>query len=75
VKNATFDTGSAGEIDAYDLECETVNAEASSGGSVKVNVTKSLTAHATSGGSIKYRGNPDKSITDSSSGGSVKKSN
>jgi hypothetical protein len=74
-KTVSFEASSAGEVDAYDLEAESVNAEASSGGSVKLNVTKSLTAHASSGGGIKYRGNPDKSVTDSSSGGSVKKSN
>lgn len=75
VRRLTADASSAGEIDAYDLEAEKVEAEASSGGSIKVNVTKDLVAHASSGGGIRYRGNPDKSITESSSGGSVKKSN
>jgi hypothetical protein len=42
---------------------------------VKVSVVSELIAHASSGGSIRFRGNPNKSITDSSSGGSVKKSN
>ncbi len=74
-KTVLVDVSSAGEIDAYDLEAEDVEAEASSGGSAKVSVSKGLRAHASSGGSIRYRGNPDKSITDSSSGGSVKKSN
>jgi hypothetical protein len=74
-KSITAESSSAGQIDAYDLEVENVDAEASSGGSIKVNVTKDLRANASSGGSVKYRGNPDKSITDSSSGGSVKKSN
>ena len=74
-KNVEVDASSAGEIDAYDLEGENVTAEASSGGSVKVQVTEALNAHASSGGSVRYRGNPDKSITNSSSGGSVKKSN
>lgn len=69
------EVSSAGEIDAYDLESHKVEAEASSSGSVKVNATAELTAHASSGGSIRYRGNPDKSVTNSSSGGSVKKSN
>jgi hypothetical protein len=76
-KAKSLDAGasSAGEIDAYDLEAEKVNAEASSAGSIKVNVTGDLDAHASSGGSIRYRGNPDRSNTNSSSGGSVKKSN
>jgi DUF4097 and DUF4098 domain-containing protein YvlB len=69
------DSSSAGEIDADDLESENVEAEASSGGSVKVSVTKSLEARASSGGSIRYRGNPDRNNTSSSSGGSVRKSN
>jgi hypothetical protein len=52
-----------------------VTVETSSAGSVKVNVADALVANASSGGSIRYRGNPSKSITNSSSGGSVKKSN
>jgi hypothetical protein len=69
------DASSAAEQDAYDLEAKKVDAEASSAGAIKVNATEELDAHASSGGSIRYRGTPDKSITDSSSGGSVKKSN
>ncbi|HYC85295.1 MAG TPA: head GIN domain-containing protein [Chryseosolibacter sp.] len=74
-RSISVDASSAGQINAYDLASEKVDASASSGGSVKVNVNKELDAHASSGGSIRYRGNPDKSITESSSGGSVKKSN
>jgi hypothetical protein len=73
VARLSADASSAGEVDAYDLEAQQVEAEASSGGQVKINVSQNLTAHASSGGSIRYRGNPDKSITNSSSGGSVKK--
>jgi hypothetical protein len=75
VRNITVDAASAGEIDAYDLEAEEVEAEAASGASIKVSVKESLEAKASSGGSIRYRGNPDRSNTNSSSGGSVKKSN
>ncbi|MGC1243360.1 MAG: head GIN domain-containing protein [Chryseosolibacter sp.] len=75
VRDFAADASSAGEVDAYDLTAEKVEAEASSGGSVKINVSESLNAHASSGGSIRYRGNPDRSNTNSSSGGSVKKSN
>jgi hypothetical protein len=71
----SVEVSSAGEIDAYDLEAESAEVETSSAGSAKINVTKNLIAHASSGGSIRYRGNPDKQVTDSSSGGSVKKSN
>jgi hypothetical protein len=71
----TADASSAGEVDAFDLEAQTVNAEASSAGSVQVSVSQTLTAHASSGGDVRYRGNPDKSNTNASSGGSVKKTN
>lgn len=74
-KSLQAEASSAAQIDAYDLEAQHVEAECSSGASVKVSVKESLTANASSGGSIHYRGNPAKSITNSSSGGSVKKSN
>jgi len=75
VGKLTASSESAGEIDAYDLVAEQVDAEASSGGSVKVSVSEALEARANSGGSIRYQGNPDRSNTNSSSGGSVKKTN
>lgn len=68
------EAGSAGSVDAYSFECEIVDASVSSAGSAKINVTKELDAEASSGGSIRYRGNPTNTNTDSSSGGSVKKS-
>jgi len=74
-KSFKVDANSAGEIDAYDLECQQVQAGANSAGSIKVTVVDDLNAHANSGGSIRYRGNPAKSVTTSNSGGSVKKSN
>ncbi|HPM32435.1 MAG TPA: head GIN domain-containing protein [Chryseolinea sp.] len=74
-KSLSADASSAGEIDAYDLEAQNVEAEASSGASIKIFVSESIDAEASSGGSIRYRGNPTKSDTGSSSGGSVKKSN
>ena len=70
-----IETSSAGQIDAYDLEAQKVSAEASSAGSIKLTVVEDLRAHASSGGSIRYHGNPNKSMTNSTSGGSVKKSN
>ncbi|WP_333821235.1 head GIN domain-containing protein [Ohtaekwangia sp.] len=73
-KALTVETSSAGEIDAYSLDAQNVQAEASSAGSIKISVSNDLVAHASSGGTIRFRGNPNKSITDSSSGGSVKKS-
>jgi hypothetical protein len=74
-RSLDIDASSAGQIDAYDLEAQRVSAQASSAGSLKITVTDELRAHASSGGSIRYHGNPNKSNTNSSSGGSVKKSN
>lgn len=73
-KSMNVEAASAGSVDAYRLECEKVDARAASAGSIKINVTKTLDADASSGGSIRYRGNPSNTNTDSSSGGSVKKS-
>lgn len=73
--NAEVEVSSGGEVDAYKLESETVNARASSGGDAKISVSKDLDAHASSGADIRYRGNPSRTNTHSSSGGSVKKSN
>jgi hypothetical protein len=69
------EASSAGDVDAYKLECETVVAKVSSGGEAKLSVSKDLDAQASSGGDIRYRGNPARTNTHSSSGGSVKKSN
>jgi hypothetical protein len=74
-KNIEVEVSSAGEVDAYELESESARASVSSGGSAKISVSKELDARASSGGSIRYRGTPAKTNTNSSSGGSVKKSN
>jgi len=73
-KELRLEASSAGSVDAYNFECERIDANVSSAGSAKINVTKSLDAEASSGGSIRYRGNPPSTNTNSSSGGSVKKS-
>ncbi len=72
-RRVTMEVSSAGEIEAYDLDALQVEAEASSAGSIKLSVKESLKAHAGSGGSIRYKGSPNRSNTNSSSGGSVKK--
>lgn len=73
-KKLDVEASSAGDIDAYRLESEEVKASASSAGSIKITATKDLDARASSGGDVRYRGNPMRTNTDSSSGGSVKKS-
>lgn len=74
-KSLDAEASSAGNIDADDLECDNVSVEASSAGSAKVNVKSSLQANANSGATIRFKGNPSKSITNSSSGGTVRKTN
>lgn len=74
-RSVEIDVSSSGEVDAYELNAEVADAEASSAGSAKISVTKEINAHASSGGSVRYKGNPERSNTNSSSGGSVKKSN
>lgn len=66
---------SAGRYYAYELDCEEVEASASSSGSARVVASNRIDAKASSAGSIRYKGNPEKVYTDASSGGSVKKSN
>jgi hypothetical protein len=73
-KEARIEVSSAGELDAYDLNAEIVHVSGSSGGSAKVSVSNELDADASSGADIRFKGNPSKSRTDSSSGGSVRKS-
>lgn len=68
-----LDVSSAGGVDAFDLQADQVKVRASSAGGAKVAVEKEIDAKASSGASIKYRGNPERSQTDSSSGGSVRK--
>lgn len=67
------DASSSGEVDAYGLQVESADASASSAGSIKLSVSQALEAGASSGGSVRYRGNPTRTNTHSSSGGSVKK--
>lgn len=74
-KSVSADASSSGEIDAYGLQVETAEASSSSAGAIKLSVSSSLEAKASSGGSVRYRGNPMRTNTHSSSGGSVKKAN
>ena len=72
-KYLNVSVSSAGSIRAYDLDTEEADVRASSAGSVKISVSKQIDARASSGGSIRYKGNPDKEYTNSSSGGSVRR--
>lgn len=70
---AEFSVSSAGSIQAFDLDCGEAYVRASSAGSIKLSVKDKIDARASSGGSIRYKGDPNKEYTNSSSGGSVRK--
>ena len=57
----------------YDLVVEVCEAKATSGGGVRINVNKELSAKANSGGGIHYKGTPVIKDLSVSSGGQVKK--
>ncbi len=56
--DAVIDVSSGGNINAKDLLTKNCNAEASSGGNMKVQVSQKLYADAGSGGNISYSGEP-----------------
>ncbi len=76
-------TGKAGELNVdvssgaifkgYDLVVDTCEAKATSGGGIRINVNKELSAKANSGGGIYYKGTPVIKDLSVSSGGQVKK--
>ncbi len=65
---------SSGSVNGYELMCGDAYLRASSSGSIKLTVDGELEARASSGSSIRYKGSPSKTNTDSSSGGSVRRS-
>lgn len=73
VREIEVTASSSGDFSGYDLVSEEADLRASSGGSIKVTVTKDIKARASSGGSINYKGNPEYSDKESSSGGSVRR--
>lgn len=72
--NTVFNLSSAASCNAQDLISKMGTASASSGSTLKIYATESLTASATSGATIRYKGNPKNIVATgkSSSGGSVK---
>jgi Putative auto-transporter adhesin, head GIN domain len=67
-------TSSGAGFYGYELSSDKCDADASSGGTIQVNVNKELSADASSGGDIRYKGNGVITKISSSSGGSVKSS-
>lgn len=64
---------SGADIDAKELKTEDCNADASSGGTIDVWVSNSITAEASSGGDVNYWGNPSKVHAPKNVSGSVSK--
>jgi hypothetical protein len=73
VEKITVEASSGAIFKGFDLMADYCNAKASSGGSVRVNVSKELAAKASSGGGIRYKGEAVIKDLDVSSGGIVKK--
>ena len=73
-ENTTFRTSSASSVNAQSLVAKNGNATASSGSTIKMNVSENLNGTASSGASIRYAGNPRNISKDAkiSSGGSIK---
>lgn len=72
-KNGDFDVSSGANLDASDMICDNVTADASSGGDLQVHANKKLNADVSSGGSIRYSGDAEYVNTDKSWSGQVKK--
>jgi len=68
------DLSSGAMFKGFDLSADFCDAKASSGGEVRINVNKELSAKANSGGGIKYKGAAVLKDINVNSGGSVKKS-
>ena len=73
-ENTIFKTSSASSCNAQSLVAKNGTATASSGSTIKMNVTENLTGAASSGASIRYAGNPRNVSKDAkiSSGGTIK---
>lgn len=73
-ENTIFKTSSASSCNAQSLVSKNGTATASSGSTIKMNVTENLTGAASSGASIRYAGNPRNVSKDAkiSSGGTIK---
>ncbi len=72
-ENLDADVSSAGRLEASELEARICDAEASSAGDLNIFVTGELTAEASSAGSIRYKGEPVRLHTETSSAGSILK--
>ena len=72
-KGGNFEVSSGANIDASNMVCDNVSADASSGGHLEVHANKKLNAEASSGGSIRYLGDVEYTNTDSGWSGQIKR--
>lgn len=72
-RNFGSKASSGSVIDARELIAIHCTSRASSGGSISLNIERSLDAKASSGGEIKYQGEPELITENTSSSGSVRK--
>lgn len=70
-ENLDVDVSSGAGFNGYELSCEEVRADASSGASAKVWASNKIKADASSGASVHYKGSPAFKDVNKSSGGSV----
>ena len=74
-RTADFDASisGSGNIDAYDLIADNVNASISGSANIKVTANKAIDAKVSGSGNIDYRGNPEKIGTKVSGSGNIAK--
>lgn len=72
-RNFGSKASSGSSIDAKELKAIYCTSRASSGGSISLNIERSLDAKASSGGEIKYQGEPEVVTQNTSSSGRVRK--
>lgn len=72
-RSLTLEANAGSDFKAFDLLAQNAVVHANAGSTVKVNAVKSLEAHANSGSNIYYKGNPQLSNVDISSGGNLRK--
>lgn len=71
-KEVHLDASGAVDLFAFDLVAESVHIEISGAGKAEVNVSKILNAEISGAGSVRYKGNPEKVMSDVSGAGSIK---
>jgi hypothetical protein len=71
--HVSMDISGAVDIFAYELATESFHLEISGAGKAEINVSKELDASISGAGNVRYKGTPEKLITDVSGAGSIKK--